>query len=270
MAVIGNVRGGLLQVIVVTIFLIWGVSGSKVADVAAIGPVVRGNEKARLRGGRGRRRARRLRRDVRDHSTQHRHAGAGSVTPISIGTLFIAGILPAVVIAHLPDGADLCAGAPVRPHRHEPLSGSRRSIARHPRRNPAADHAGGDGDGHQVRHRHADRGILARRDLWHRPLGVRLSRDAARAPMLRLAGECSGSAGMVLFVLSSASAFAWVLTPPTCRRTWCGCLARWDGAGAVHGGIGGAADRDRFVAGGVAGADHPGPVAAADRRTYGR
>ena len=41
MAVIGDVRGGLLQVVVVTIFLVSGVSGSKVADVAAVGPVVR-------------------------------------------------------------------------------------------------------------------------------------------------------------------------------------------------------------------------------------
>ncbi|MEA2738379.1 MAG: TRAP-type transport system large permease protein, partial [Acetobacteraceae bacterium] len=38
MAIIGNVRGGLLQVVVVTIFLVSGVSGSKVADVAAVGP----------------------------------------------------------------------------------------------------------------------------------------------------------------------------------------------------------------------------------------
>ena len=42
MALVGGMRGGLLQVIVVTIYLVAGVSGSKVADVAAVGPVVRG------------------------------------------------------------------------------------------------------------------------------------------------------------------------------------------------------------------------------------
>jgi TRAP-type C4-dicarboxylate transport system permease large subunit len=46
--------------------------------------------------------------------------------------------------------------------------------------------------------------------------GIVLSVFVYRAMPLRsiltLAGACSGSAGMVLFVLSSASAFAWVLT----------------------------------------------------------
>ena len=100
MALVGGMRGGLLQVIVVTIYLVAGVSGSKVADVAAVGPVVRGELKRQ-----GYREA--------DGAAVLAAAAAmsetippsiamlvlGSVTPISIGALFIAGLIPAAVIA---------------------------------------------------------------------------------------------------------------------------------------------------------------------------
>ena len=42
MAIVGGIRGGLLQVVVVTIYLVSGISGSKIADVAAVGSVMRG------------------------------------------------------------------------------------------------------------------------------------------------------------------------------------------------------------------------------------
>ena len=40
-AVVGHIRGGLLQVIVVSMYLVSGMSGSKAADVAAVGSVMR-------------------------------------------------------------------------------------------------------------------------------------------------------------------------------------------------------------------------------------
>ena len=100
MAVIGNVRGGLLQVVVVTIFLVSGVSGSKVADVAAVGPVVR--RELKRQGYREAEGAAVLAASAAMGETIPPSIAMlvlGSVTPISIGTLFIAGILPAVVIA---------------------------------------------------------------------------------------------------------------------------------------------------------------------------
>lgn len=41
MALVGHLRGGLLQVVVITTYLISGISGSKAADVAAVGSVMR-------------------------------------------------------------------------------------------------------------------------------------------------------------------------------------------------------------------------------------
>lgn len=41
-ALIGHLRGGLLQVVVVTMYIFSGISGSKVADVAAVGTTMRG------------------------------------------------------------------------------------------------------------------------------------------------------------------------------------------------------------------------------------
>jgi TRAP-type C4-dicarboxylate transport system permease small subunit len=100
MAIIGKMRGGLLQVVVVTIFLVSGVSGSKVADVAAVGPVVR--RELKRQGYREAEGAAVLAASAAMGETIPPSIAMlvlGSVTPISIGTLFVAGILPAMVIA---------------------------------------------------------------------------------------------------------------------------------------------------------------------------
>ncbi|MGD9844185.1 MAG: TRAP transporter large permease subunit [Variibacter sp.] len=99
-AFVGHLRGGLLQVVVVTIYLISGISGSKAADVVAVGSVLR--SELRRKGYK-----------PEEGAAVLCAAGAmsetippsiamlvlGSVAPISIGTLFIAGLLPAAVIA---------------------------------------------------------------------------------------------------------------------------------------------------------------------------
>jgi tripartite ATP-independent transporter DctM subunit len=100
MTLVGHMRGGLLQVVVLTIYMVSGISGSKIADVVAVGSV--------------------LRRELQRQGYKPEHGAAvlaasaamsetippslamlvlGSVAPISIGTLFIAGLLPAAVIA---------------------------------------------------------------------------------------------------------------------------------------------------------------------------
>jgi len=100
MALVGHLRGGLLQVMVVTIYLVSGISGSKAADVVAVGSVLR--RELKRQGYR-----------PEEGAAVLSAAGAmsetippsiamlvlGSVAPISIGTLFIAGLLPAAVIA---------------------------------------------------------------------------------------------------------------------------------------------------------------------------
>lgn len=100
MALVGHLRGGLLQVVVITIYLISGISGSKAADVAAVGSVMRA-ELAR-RGYSEREGAAVLSASAAMAETIPPSIAMlvlGSVTPISIGTLFLAGLLPAAVIA---------------------------------------------------------------------------------------------------------------------------------------------------------------------------
>jgi tripartite ATP-independent transporter DctM subunit len=99
-ALVGRLRGGLLQVVVVSMYIVSGISGSKAADVAAVGLVMR---------------------DMLDKEGYKRSESAvvlasaaamgecvppsiamlvlGSVTSLSMGALFASGLLPAAVIA---------------------------------------------------------------------------------------------------------------------------------------------------------------------------
>ena len=102
MALVGHVRGGLLQVVVLTIYLVSGISGSKIADVVAVGSVLR--RELKLQGYRPEQGAAVLAASAAMSETIPPSLAMlvlGSVAPISIGTLFIAGLLPAAVIAAL-------------------------------------------------------------------------------------------------------------------------------------------------------------------------
>jgi tripartite ATP-independent transporter DctM subunit len=99
-AIVGRFRGGMLQVIVVSMYIMSGISGSKVADVAAVGTTMKDV----------------MRRERYDPGETAAVLASGaimgetvppsiamlvlaSVTSLSIGTLFAAGLLPAAVIA---------------------------------------------------------------------------------------------------------------------------------------------------------------------------
>jgi tripartite ATP-independent transporter DctM subunit len=210
MALIGKAKGGLLQVIVITIFLVSGVSGSKVADVAAVGPVVRGEMKRR--GYKEAEGAAVLAASAAMSETIPPSIAMlvlGSVTPISIGTLFIAGILPAIVIA-------ICLMVLInilaRRSGHidtMPLVGNRLATipgAILPLIMPVAMVMGikfGFATPTEASSLAVVYGVV---------LSVCVYRAMSLRSVLALAGSCAASAGMVLFVLSSASAFAWVLT----------------------------------------------------------
>lgn len=99
-SLVGRFRGGLLQVIVVCMYIMSGISGSKVADVAAVGTTMKDVMK-------------------KNHYDPGETAAVlascaimgetvppsiamlvlASVTSLSIGTLFVAGLLPAAVMA---------------------------------------------------------------------------------------------------------------------------------------------------------------------------
>ena len=209
MALVGRARGGLLQVIVVTIYLVSGISGSKVADVAAVGSVMRGE--LRRRGYRPEQGAAALAASAAMAETIPPSIAMlvlGSVTPISIGTLFVAGLLPAAVIAaclmlliwarskRIDDTAEAAGKGRLAaiPSAILPLampvmmvSGIRFGIA-----TPT-----------EVSTFAVVYGLL---------LAVLVYREQRLSRVFALAMECAGTAGMVLFVLASASSFAWTLT----------------------------------------------------------
>lgn len=102
MALVGHFRGGLLQVAVVTVYLVSGISGSKVADVLAVGSVIR--RELEEKGYKVEEGAAVLAASAAMSETIPPSIAMlvlASVAPISIGTLFLAGLLPAAVIALL-------------------------------------------------------------------------------------------------------------------------------------------------------------------------
>ncbi|MBT2323309.1 TRAP transporter large permease subunit [Variovorax paradoxus] len=124
-SLLGHVRGGLSYVLIGAMYLVSGISGSKIADMAAIAPVLFPEMKKRgAKPG--------------DLVALLSATGAqtetippsivlitiGSVTGISIAALFTGGLLPAVVL-----GVALCAVVWWR-YRHEDLSGVEKQTGR--------------------------------------------------------------------------------------------------------------------------------------------
>jgi tripartite ATP-independent transporter DctM subunit len=102
MTLVGHMKGGLLQVVVLTIYMVSGISGSKIADVVAVGSVLR--RELKKQGYAPEQGAAVLASSAAMSETIPPSLAMlvlGSVAPISIGTLFIAGLLPAAVIALL-------------------------------------------------------------------------------------------------------------------------------------------------------------------------
>ena len=169
---VGHWRGGLLQVTVASMYVVSGLSGSKPADVAAVGTVMRDQLRERHGAAEG-------------AAVLAASAIMGETVPPSIAMLIVGSITSVSVGGDvhrrldsgsrdgaLPDGADLCARPP---RRH--AARAARAVARHgagrARRGAAAPDAGDAARRHSVRHRHADRGRGFRRALWAR------ARDAA-------------------------------------------------------------------------------------------
>ncbi len=99
-ALVGRLRGGLLQVIVIAMYIVSGISGSKVADVAAVGSSMKGM----------------LRRQgyTMDQAAAVLAASAimgetippsipmlvmGAITTVSVASMFVAGLVPAAFMA---------------------------------------------------------------------------------------------------------------------------------------------------------------------------
>ena len=97
--VVGHLRGGLLQVSVVSMYIVSGLSGSKPADVAAVGTVMR--DRLRDRHGAGEGAAVLAASAIMGETVPPSIAMLiiGSITQLSMAGLFVGGIIPAAVMA---------------------------------------------------------------------------------------------------------------------------------------------------------------------------
>jgi tripartite ATP-independent transporter DctM subunit len=209
-ALVGRFRGGLLQVIVVSMYVMSGISGSKVADVAAVGTTMKSV----------------MRREGYDPGETAAVLAScavmgetvppsiamlvlASVTSLSIGTLFIAGLLPAAVMA-------LCLMVLIylRSRRSErgltPQSLKevvRAGIASIPAVVAPFILIGGIVSGAATPTEVSSTAVvyaLLLSILFYRSLGLR--------QLWSVLVSTAAQAGMVLFITSTASTFSWSLT----------------------------------------------------------
>ena len=180
-SLIGHVRGGLLQVMIVGVYISSCISGSKAADMATVGLPM--NRKLEEYGYLPEERAAILAASAAMAESVPPSIALillGSATAISTGALFIAGVLPAAVI-----GVMLMLTVRVRAvvlGLEAGAAGARgaRSCAPGRLRDPAADDPGDPDRRHRRRRRHTDRGLDFRGDLQPRA-GPCLSQDQLRA-----------------------------------------------------------------------------------------
>lgn len=98
-ALVGHMQGGLLQVTVASMYVVSGLSGSKPADVAAVGTVMR--DELRERHGAAEGAAVLAAAAVMGETVPPSIAMliVGSITSVSVGAMFIGGLIPAAVMA---------------------------------------------------------------------------------------------------------------------------------------------------------------------------
>lgn len=210
-ALVGHLRGGLLHVMVLSMYLVSGLSGSKTADVAAVGSVMRDmlkQEKYSLSEG-----AAVLAASAAMGETVPPSIGIlvlGSITTLSMAALFIGGVIPAAVIAVcLMALIYLRAGhAAPSPHPRAPLRVMAASgvAAILPLMMPVILFAGillGVATPTEVSSFAVVYGLI---------LAILIYREFSWRVFIQTVIDSALLAGMVLFILAAASGFSWVLT----------------------------------------------------------
>jgi len=211
MALVGHFRGGLLQVVIITTYLVSGVSGSKVADVVAVGSVMR--EELRRKGYRLEDGAAVLSASAAMSETIPPSIAMlvlGSVVPVSIGGMFIAGILPAAVLALLLMIVVYAASRRGKVETLEKVGGRARLAAAGgavlPLLMPVILIVGikfGVATPTEVSSAAVVYG-LAISWLVYRSIGLKAFID--------MTASCGVMAGMVLFIIAASSSFAWTMS----------------------------------------------------------
>src|SRR5271166_3664706 len=209
-ALVGHFRGGLLQVAVVSMYVISGLSGSKPADVAAVGTIMRDEVAARHGAPEG---AAVLAVSAIMGETVPPSIAmliVGSITNVSVAGMFIGGLMPAAVIA-------LCLMAliAIRARRAGALSAPRaplRVVARAglnailPLLMPGMLLAG------ILLGLATPTEIAALAVVYGVILAMVVYREMTVADFLRAVQKTAALSGLLLFIFTAASAFSWVLT----------------------------------------------------------
>ncbi len=210
-SLLGHVRGGLSYVLIGAMYLVSGISGSKVADMAAVAPVL--FPEMRQRGAK-----------PGDLVALLATSGAqtetippslvlitiGSVTGVSIAALFTGGMLPGVVM-----GLALCAVIGWR-YRHEDLSQVKRASGRQIGQAllvalpavalPFVIRAA-------VVHGVATATEVSTLGIGYALLaGLLIYRQTQWSRMLPMLVETAALSGAILFIIGTATAMAWSLT----------------------------------------------------------
>lgn len=231
-ALVGHLRGGLLQVTVVSIYLVSGLSGSKAADVAAVGPVMRNmlvRQGIPLEEG-----AAVLAASAAMGETIPPSLGLlvlGSITTLSMGALFTAGIIPAAVIA-----VCLMILIAVRAQRTQMPSSPRATgkelghsalAAILPLLMPVMLYIGirtGVATPTEISAVAVAYGIL---------LAVLVYRAFGWRDFGAMIAKASTLSGMILFILAAASAFTWVLSAAQVPQVLVATIDSWHASPAM-------------------------------------
>jgi tripartite ATP-independent transporter DctM subunit len=209
-ALVGHLRGGLLQVTVVSMYIISGLSGSKPADVAAVGTVMRD----RLRESHGAPEGAAVLASAAIMGETVPPSIAmlivGSITNVSVAAMFIGGIVPAAVmglcLAALIHVRATRAGAPLLPR--APL----RAVVRAglgavaPTLMPAFLLAG------ILSGLATPTEIAALAVVYGLFLAMAIYREMGFQDFVRTIGDAASLTGVLLFIFAAASAFSWTLT----------------------------------------------------------
>jgi tripartite ATP-independent transporter DctM subunit len=210
-ALVGHFRGGLLHVMVMSMYLVSGLSGSKTADVAAVGSVMR--DMLRKEGYDPAEGAAVLAASAAMGETVPPSIAMlvlGSVTTLSMAALFIGGLIPAAVVALCLMALIFVRAARGRSQTHQ--RASLRAIATTglgavlPLMMPVILFAGillGVATPTEVSSFAVVYGLL---------LAGLVYRELDLQAFIRTVLDSATLAGMVLFILAAASGFSWTLT----------------------------------------------------------
>ncbi|MFZ0206189.1 MAG: TRAP transporter large permease subunit [Roseiarcus sp.] len=209
-ALVGHLRGGLLQVTVVSMYVISGLSGSKPADVAAVGTVMR--DELRERHGAAEGAAVLASAAIMGETVPPSVAMliVGSITNVSVAAMFIGGIIPAAVIA-----VCLAALIFVRARRAEAPKLPRAPLE-------SVVRAGLDAVLPILMPGFLLGGILsglatptevaALAVVYGLFLAMVVYREMGLDAFVRTIGDTASLTGLLLFIFAAASAFSWTLT----------------------------------------------------------